>query len=33
MGFTTPVLRFAARDQIGQIERFITDVYPLLRLK
>ena len=33
MGFTTPVLRFASRDQIGQIERFITDVLPLLRLK
>ena len=32
MGFTTPVLRFAARDQIGQIERFIKDVLPLLRL-
>ena len=33
MGFTTPVLRFASRNQIGQIERFITDVLPLLRLK
>ena len=33
MGFTTPVLRFAARYQIGQIERFIKDVLPLLRLK
>jgi alkanesulfonate monooxygenase SsuD/methylene tetrahydromethanopterin reductase-like flavin-dependent oxidoreductase (luciferase family) len=33
MGFTTPVLRFASRDQIGQIERFIKDVFPLLRLK
>jgi alkanesulfonate monooxygenase SsuD/methylene tetrahydromethanopterin reductase-like flavin-dependent oxidoreductase (luciferase family) len=33
MGFTTPVLRFTARDQPGQIERFITDVLPLLRLK
>ncbi len=33
MGFTTPVLRFAARDQIGQIERFLKDVLPLLRLK
>src|ERR1044071_606040 len=32
MGFTTPVLRFASRNQIGQIERFITDVLPLLRL-
>jgi alkanesulfonate monooxygenase SsuD/methylene tetrahydromethanopterin reductase-like flavin-dependent oxidoreductase (luciferase family) len=32
MGFTMPVLRFAARDQIGQIERFIKEVYPLLRL-
>ncbi|HEY7169129.1 MAG TPA: LLM class flavin-dependent oxidoreductase [Candidatus Binatia bacterium] len=33
MGFTTPVLRFASRNQIGQIERFITDVLPFLRLK
>jgi len=32
MGFTTPVLRFTARDQLAQIERFIEDVYPLLRL-
>ncbi len=32
MGFTTPVLRFTARDQIAQIQRFIKDVYPLLRL-
>jgi alkanesulfonate monooxygenase SsuD/methylene tetrahydromethanopterin reductase-like flavin-dependent oxidoreductase (luciferase family) len=32
MGFTTPVLRFASRNQIGQIERFIKDVLPLLRL-
>jgi alkanesulfonate monooxygenase SsuD/methylene tetrahydromethanopterin reductase-like flavin-dependent oxidoreductase (luciferase family) len=32
MGFTTPVLRFASRNQIGQIERFIEDVLPLLRL-
>jgi alkanesulfonate monooxygenase SsuD/methylene tetrahydromethanopterin reductase-like flavin-dependent oxidoreductase (luciferase family) len=32
MGFTTPVLRFAARDQIGQIKRFIKDVFPRLRL-
>jgi alkanesulfonate monooxygenase SsuD/methylene tetrahydromethanopterin reductase-like flavin-dependent oxidoreductase (luciferase family) len=33
MGITTPVLRFTSRDQIGQIERFIKDVLPLLRLK
>jgi alkanesulfonate monooxygenase SsuD/methylene tetrahydromethanopterin reductase-like flavin-dependent oxidoreductase (luciferase family) len=33
MGITTPVLRFTARDQIGQIERFIADVLPRLRLQ
>ncbi|HEY1372826.1 MAG TPA: LLM class flavin-dependent oxidoreductase [Candidatus Binatia bacterium] len=33
MGITTPVLRFTSRDQIGQIERFIKDVLPLLRLQ
>jgi alkanesulfonate monooxygenase SsuD/methylene tetrahydromethanopterin reductase-like flavin-dependent oxidoreductase (luciferase family) len=33
MGITTPVLRFTARDQLGQIERFIKDVLPLLRLQ
>jgi alkanesulfonate monooxygenase len=33
MGFTTPVLRFTSRNQLGQIERFIQDVLPLLRLK
>jgi alkanesulfonate monooxygenase SsuD/methylene tetrahydromethanopterin reductase-like flavin-dependent oxidoreductase (luciferase family) len=33
MGITTPVLRFTSRDQIGQIERFIRDVLPLLRLQ
>jgi alkanesulfonate monooxygenase SsuD/methylene tetrahydromethanopterin reductase-like flavin-dependent oxidoreductase (luciferase family) len=33
MGFTTPVLRFTSRNQIAQIERFIKDVLPLLRLK
>jgi alkanesulfonate monooxygenase SsuD/methylene tetrahydromethanopterin reductase-like flavin-dependent oxidoreductase (luciferase family) len=33
MGITTPVLRFTSSDQIGQIERFIRDVLPLLRLK
>ena len=33
MGITTPVLRFTSRDQIGQIERFIADVLPLLRLQ
>lgn len=33
MGITTPVLRFTSRNQLGQIERFINDVLPLLRLK
>jgi alkanesulfonate monooxygenase SsuD/methylene tetrahydromethanopterin reductase-like flavin-dependent oxidoreductase (luciferase family) len=33
MGFRTLVLRFTSRNQIPQIERFITDVLPLLRLK
>ena len=33
MGITTPVLRFTAKDQIGQVRRFIDDVLPLLRLK
>jgi hypothetical protein len=33
MGITTPVLRFTSRSQIGQMERFIKDVLPLLRLK
>ncbi|MBI2997062.1 MAG: LLM class flavin-dependent oxidoreductase [Deltaproteobacteria bacterium] len=33
MGITTPVLRFTSRNQIGQIERFIRDVLPLLRLR
>ena len=33
MGITTPVLRFTSRNQIGQMERFIKDVLPLLRLK
>jgi alkanesulfonate monooxygenase SsuD/methylene tetrahydromethanopterin reductase-like flavin-dependent oxidoreductase (luciferase family) len=33
MGITTPVLRFAARSQLGQIARFIKEVLPLLRLK
>src|SRR5262245_17200698 len=32
MGITTPVLRFTSRNQIGQMERFIKDVLPLLRL-
>lgn len=32
MGITTPVLRFASRDQLGQMERFIEEVLPLLRL-
>jgi alkanesulfonate monooxygenase SsuD/methylene tetrahydromethanopterin reductase-like flavin-dependent oxidoreductase (luciferase family) len=33
MGITTPVLRFTSRNQIAQIERFIKDVVPLLRLQ
>ena len=33
MGITTPVLRFTSRNQLGQIERFMKDVLPLLRLK
>jgi alkanesulfonate monooxygenase SsuD/methylene tetrahydromethanopterin reductase-like flavin-dependent oxidoreductase (luciferase family) len=33
MGITTPVLRFTSRNQLGQMERFIKDVLPLLRLK
>jgi alkanesulfonate monooxygenase SsuD/methylene tetrahydromethanopterin reductase-like flavin-dependent oxidoreductase (luciferase family) len=33
MGITTPVLRFAAKDQLGQVQRFIHEVLPLLRLK
>lgn len=33
MGITTPVLRFTARDQLGQVKRFIGEVLPLLRLK
>jgi alkanesulfonate monooxygenase SsuD/methylene tetrahydromethanopterin reductase-like flavin-dependent oxidoreductase (luciferase family) len=32
MGITTPVLRFTASDQLGQVERFIGEVLPLLRL-
>lgn len=30
MGITTPVLRFTSRNQLGQIERFIKDVLPLV---
>lgn len=33
MGITTPVLRFAAQDQLGQVKRFINEVLPLLRLQ
>jgi len=33
MGITTPVLRFTAKDQQGQVRRFIEEVLPLLRLK
>lgn len=32
VGITTPVLRFTARDQMGQIRRFIDEVLPFLRL-
>jgi len=32
MGITTPVLRFTAKDQLGQVKRFIDEVLPLLRL-
>jgi alkanesulfonate monooxygenase SsuD/methylene tetrahydromethanopterin reductase-like flavin-dependent oxidoreductase (luciferase family) len=32
MGITTPVLRFTAKDQLGQMRRFIAEVMPLLRL-
>ncbi len=30
MGITTPVLRFTARDQLGQIHRFVEEVLPLI---
>jgi len=33
MGITTPVLRFAGRNQLGQIKRFINDVLPLIRME
>jgi alkanesulfonate monooxygenase SsuD/methylene tetrahydromethanopterin reductase-like flavin-dependent oxidoreductase (luciferase family) len=33
MGITTPVLRFTAKDQLGQLRRFVEEVLPLLRLK
>ncbi|HVO94263.1 MAG TPA: LLM class flavin-dependent oxidoreductase [Terriglobales bacterium] len=33
MGITTPVLRFTANDQLGQVRRFIDEVLPLLRLQ
>ena len=33
MGITTPVLRFTSHNQLQQMERFISDVLPLLRLK
>jgi alkanesulfonate monooxygenase SsuD/methylene tetrahydromethanopterin reductase-like flavin-dependent oxidoreductase (luciferase family) len=32
MGITTPVLRFTAEDQLGQVRRFVDEVLPLLRL-
>lgn len=31
MGITTPVLRFTAKDQLGQLNRFMDEVLPLLR--
>lgn len=33
MGITTPVLRFTSRNQLEQMERFVKDVLPLLRLQ
>ena len=33
MGITTPVLRFAGRNQLAQIERFIKDVLPLITME
>ena len=33
MGITTPVLRFTSNDQLGQVNRFVNEVLPLLRLK
>jgi hypothetical protein len=33
MGITTPVLRFTATDQLGQVQRFVGEVLPLVRLK
>jgi hypothetical protein len=33
MGITTPVLRFTAKDQLGQVNRFIDEVLPLLTFK
>ena len=33
MGITTPVLRFTSNDQLGQVNRFIDEVLPFLRLK
>ncbi len=32
MGITTPVLRFTAKNQLHQLQRFIDEVLPLLRL-
>lgn len=32
MGITTPVLRFTANDQLGQVKRFVNEVLPLLRM-
>jgi alkanesulfonate monooxygenase SsuD/methylene tetrahydromethanopterin reductase-like flavin-dependent oxidoreductase (luciferase family) len=33
MGITTPVLRFTGKDQLGQVNRFIDEVLPLLKFK
>jgi alkanesulfonate monooxygenase SsuD/methylene tetrahydromethanopterin reductase-like flavin-dependent oxidoreductase (luciferase family) len=33
MGFTTPVLRFTTRDQVGQVRRFVNEVVPRLKLR
>jgi alkanesulfonate monooxygenase SsuD/methylene tetrahydromethanopterin reductase-like flavin-dependent oxidoreductase (luciferase family) len=32
MGITTPVLRFTSNDQTGQLQRFVDEVLPLLRM-
>ena len=32
-GYTTPILRFTSQDQLGQLERCITDVLPAFRTR